>query len=96
MGVRRIYEVQYSDLASILRKSSNADKAIEKSDKEAWTAFVRKHNVPEAAIMSRGKTGTMSGKVDAVIISGMGSRDGYYVFSADESFCLKFESGLEE
>lgn len=96
MGTRRIIEFQYSDLSSILRRPSNADKKIEKSNKEAWMAFVRKHNVPEAAIMSRGKTGTMSGKVEAVIIEGLGTYDGYYVFSADESFCLKFESGLEE
>lgn len=94
MGTRRIYEVQYSDLASIIRKT-NADMKIEKSDKEAWKAFVKKHNVPEAAILSRGKTGTMSGKVDSIIINGLGAADGYYVFSADESFCLKFESGLE-
>lgn len=94
MGTRRIYEVQYSDLASILRKT-NADKKIEKSDKEAWKAYVKKHNVPEGAMLSRGKTGTMSGKVERVIVNGLGAADGYYVFSADESFCLKFESGLE-
>jgi len=96
MGERRIYEVQYSDLSGILRKPSNSDKWIEKSNKEAWMAFVKKHNVPEAAILSRGKTGTMSGRVDSVIIEGLGSADGYYVYSADESFCVKFESGLEE
>lgn len=95
MGERRIYEVQYLDLASFLRKSASSNKKIEKSDKEAWKAYVRKHNVPEAAILSRGKTGTMSGKVEAIIVDGAGSRDGYYVFSADESFCVKFESGLE-
>ena len=96
MGTRRIYEVQYSDLSNILRRPSNSGKKIEKSDKERWMAYVRKHDVPEAAIMSRGKTGTMSGKVDAVIIDGLGAADGYYVFSADESFCVKFESGLED
>lgn len=94
MGTRRIDEVQYSDLARILRKA-NADVKIEKSDKEAWKAYVKKHNVPEGAMLSRGKTGTMSGKVETVIINGLGASDGYYVFSADESFCLKFESGLE-
>lgn len=95
MGERRIYEVQYSDLSGILRKSIYSSKKIEKSNKEAWKAYVKKHNVPEAAILSRGKTGTMSGKVDAIIIDGIGASDGYYVFSADESYCLKFESGQE-
>ena len=96
MGTRRIYEVQYSDLSSILRRPSNSGNKIEKSSKERWLAYVKKHNVPEAAMLSRGKTGTMSGKVDAVILDGLGAPDGYYVYSADESFCLKFESGLEE
>ena len=44
---------------------------------------------------SRGKGGTLSGKVTAVIIDGNGEIDGYYVYSSDEAFCLKFESGLE-
>lgn len=96
MGERRIYEVQYSELSGILRKLTNSSKKIEKSDKEAWAAYVKKHNVPEAAVLSRGKTGTMSGKVDSVIIDGVGKADGYYVYSADESFCMKFESGLEQ
>ena len=96
MGERRIDEIQYTELSGILRKLSNSSKVIEKSNKEAWMAYVKKHNVPEAAVLSRGKTGTMSGKVDLVIIDGLGSSDGYYVYSADESFCLKFESGLEE
>jgi hypothetical protein len=96
MGERRIYETQYSDLSGILRKPSNSSKKIEKSDKEAWMAYVKKHNVPEAAVLSRGKSGTMSGKLDVVIIDGAGASDGYYVYSADESFCVKFESGLEE
>jgi len=95
MGERRIYEVQYSDLSSVLRKLSKSSKRIEKSDKEAWMAYVKKHNVPEAAVLSRGKTGTMSGKVESVIIDGVGAVDGYYVYSADESFCMKFESGLD-
>lgn len=95
MGERRIYETQYSELSSVLRKPSNISKKIEKTDKEAWKAYVRKHNVPEAAMLSMGKSGTMSGNLDTIIIDGAGSCDGYYVYSADESFCLKFESGLE-
>ena len=96
MGQRRIYEVQYSDLSGILRKPSSSNYRIEKSNKEAWVAFVKKHNVPEAAALSRGKSGTMDSQLDVVIIDGAGSSDGYYVYSAAESFCVKFESGLEE
>ncbi len=95
MGQRRIFELQYPEFSSALRRARINKNDIEKTDKEAWVAYVKKHNVPEAAMFSRGKNGTMSGKVDAIIIDGAGEPDGYYVFSADESFCLKFESGQE-
>lgn len=93
MGERRIYEIQYPSFRAILRQANKNLTNIEKKDKEAWMAYVRKHNVPEAAMMSRGKTGTMFGNLSVVIIVGEGEADGYYVHSADEGFCLKFESG---
>jgi hypothetical protein len=95
MGERRVLEVHYPDFAASLRKATNAGKRIEKADRDAWSAYVRKHNVPEAALASRVKSGTMSGNFSLVIIDGMGSSDGYYGYSSDEAFCLKFESGLE-
>lgn len=96
MSQRRIYEIQYSDFSTMLRKAAINHNKIEKpTNKEAWVKYVKKHNVPEPVIWSRGKTGTMSGNVDAVIIEGAGEIDGYYVYCADEAFCLKFESGLE-
>jgi hypothetical protein len=95
MSQRRIYEFNYSEFSMILRSATRANQKIEKSDKDAWMNYVRKYNVPEGAIFSRGKTGTMSGKVDGVIIEGAGSSDGYYVYSKDEQFCLKFEPGDE-
>lgn len=94
MGERRIYEFNYSEFTHILRKAGSVKTKIEKTNKEAWVAFVRKHNVPEAAIFSRGKSGTLSGKIDLVIIEGAGTADGYYAYSSGEQFCLKFESGL--
>ena len=95
MSQRRIYELFYPDFSSILRKATDAHKTIEKSNKVAWADYVRKHNVPEPTLMVRGKAGTLSGKVSPVIIDGAGSADGYYVYSSDEEFCLKFESGQE-
>ena len=95
MGERRIYELQYADFSNILRKASNMKKKIEKSNKEAWTTYVRAHNVPEAAMWSRAKSGTLSGNVNGVIIDGAGAYDGFYVYCADEAFCLKLESGEE-
>ena len=95
MSQRRIFELFYPDFSSILRTANDKHKTIQKSNKEAWADYVRKHDVPEPALMVRGKAGTLSGKVSVVIIDGAGSSDGYYVYSSDEEFCLKFESGLE-
>jgi len=93
MGQRRIYEVQYTDFSAMLRVATNNGHKIEKPNKEAWMAWVQKHNVPEPAMWSRGKAGTLSGNVTGVIIDGAGEADGYYVYSPAEEFCLKFESG---
>lgn len=93
MGERRIYEFQYVDFMAILRRATKSMKKVEKSNKDAWSTYVRKHKVPEGAMMSRGKTGTMFGKLEAVIIQDMGESDGYYVYAPDEEFCLKFEPG---
>jgi hypothetical protein len=95
MGQRRIYEFNFAEFSQMLRKAGIKGKKLEKTNKEAWKVFVKKHNVPEAAILSRGKNGTMSGKVDLIIIEGMGRYDGYYVYCSGEQFCLKFESELD-
>lgn len=95
MGERRVLEVQYPDFKRVLLTATNTKKVIEKTNKQAWTAYVAKHNIPEPALLVRGKAGTLSGKVDLVIIDGAGASDGYYVHSRDEEFCLKFESGVD-
>jgi len=93
MSQRRIYELLYPEFSQILRHATNTGKKIEKGDKEAWMNYVKKHNVPEPAMTIKGKAGTLSGKIRRVIIEGDGESDGYYVFSPDEQFCLKFEPG---
>jgi len=95
MGERRIYELQYPEFSNILRKANISQNTVVKADKEAWTNYVKKHNVPEAVVWSRGKSATNSDRLNLVIIEGAGSADGYYVYSADDAMCLKFESGLE-
>ena len=95
MGERRIIEVFYPDFKQALLTATNTKKVIEKTNREAWAAYVSKHNVPEPGLLSRGKAGTMSGKVDILIIDGTGQSDGYYVYSSAEEFCLKFESGID-
>ena len=44
-------EVEYSNFLSILRDATNSKQTIDKTNKEAWAAFVKKHGVPEAGCM---------------------------------------------
>lgn len=95
MGKRRIIEIHYPDFVRATQAAVRLKKKIMPSEKEAWQAYVRKHDVPEAGFRVHANAGTMLGKVDAVIIDGAGDIDGYYLYSADEQFCMKFESGLD-
>ena len=88
-----IVEVEYQNFLRILRDATNAKQVIDKTNKEAWAAFVRKHQVPEAGMGVYAKAGAMSGKTQAVIIEGAGAADGYYLYSSEDKFCLKYEVG---
>jgi hypothetical protein len=95
MGQPRIIEVQYHDFLKILQLATDSKKKIDKSDKEAWMSFVRKHKVPEAGMGVKANAGAMSGNTKAVIIDGAGASDGYYIYSSDDLFCLKYDLGQE-
>lgn len=95
MGQPRIVEVEYHDFLKILQQATDSKKKIDKADKQAWSGFVRKHNVPEAGMAVKAKAGAMSGNTRSVIIDGAGSADGYYIYSSDDLFCLKYELGQE-
>jgi hypothetical protein len=95
MSQRRIYEFNYTEFSMILRNATRANQKIDKTNKEAWLSYIKRHNVPEAAVFSRGKSASMAGNVEGVIIEGAGSSDGMYVFSRDEQICLKFDPGDE-
>jgi hypothetical protein len=95
MGQPRILEIKYQEFLVMLRHATNSMKKIDISDKERWNNFVRAHNVPEAGLGAKAKSRSMSGKIKAVIIEGDGKADGYYVYSADDVFCLKYDLGLE-
>ena len=43
----------------------------------------------------KAKAGAMSGNTKAVIIDGAGKADGYYIYSSDDLFCIKYDLGLE-
>ena len=95
MAERRIVEVPYGTFYDILNKARREKKMIETRDKEAWSAYVRKHDIPEAAFRVRVNGETMWGDSEPVIIEGTEKDDGYYRYSLDEKFCMKFESGVD-
>ena len=95
MGQPRIIEVQYHQFLKILQQATNSKKKIDKTDKEAWMNFVRKHKIPEAGMGVMAKAGAMSGKTKGVIIDGAGASDGYYIYSSDDLYCLKYDLGQE-
>ncbi|HEY8923567.1 MAG TPA: hypothetical protein VIU64_04240 [Polyangia bacterium] len=95
MGQPRIIEVPYQAFLSTLQRASNAKKKIDFADKERWNKFVREHNIPEAGMAVKARSGAMSGKTKVVIIDGDGKADGYYIYSSDDQFCLKYDLGRE-
>ncbi len=95
MSQPRIVEVEYQKFLKILQQATNSKQTIEKTDKDAWKTFVKKHDVPEAGMGVHAKAGAMSGKTMAVIIEGAGASDGYYIYSSEDQYCLKYELGGE-
>jgi hypothetical protein len=79
----------------ILQQATDSKNKIEITEKERWKNFVREHKVPEAGMGVKAKSGAMSGNTKAVIIDGAGKADGYYIYSSDDLFCIKYDLGLE-
>ena len=95
MGQPSIIEIDYQTFLVILRKATDAKKKIDITEKEPWEKFVRKHGIPEAGMAVKARAGAMSGKTKVVIIDGAGKDDGYYIYSAADLFCLKYDLGLD-
>ncbi len=95
MGQPSIIEVEYHDFLKILQQATDSKKKIDQADKERWKNFVREHKVPEAGMGVKAKAGAMSGNTRSVIIDGVGKNDGYYIYSSDDLFCIKYDLGLE-
>lgn len=90
-----IFEVNYQEFLGIFRRATDLKKKIDPADKERWNKFVREHDIPEDGLMVKGKAGTMSGKIKLVIVDGFGKADGYYLYSTDDKFCLKYDLGRD-
>lgn len=91
----RIIEIEYHDFLKILQHAADSKTKIDIADKIRWKKYVREHKVPEAGMGVKAKAGAMSGNTKAVIIDGDGAADGYYIYSSDDLFCLKFEPGKD-
>lgn len=90
-----IVEVSYQKFLRDLQQATDAKHTIDVADKAGWMAFVRKHGVPEGGMAVYAKAGAMSGKTQRVIIDGAGESDGYYIYSTEDRFCLKYQLGSE-
>jgi hypothetical protein len=93
MGQPHIIEIKYQEFLGILQRATDSKKKIDIADKERWNKFVREHNIPEAGMAVKAKAGAMSGKTKAVIVDGVGKDDGYYIYSPQDLFCLKYDLG---
>ncbi len=93
MNSPRIYSVYYFDFVTALRKATNAKLRIDKAEKQRWTDYVRKNKVPEAAMGKQAESMSVGGKIESVIINDDGEWEGYYVYSNDDQFCVKYDLG---
>ena len=90
MAKPRIYQVDFFDFQVALRTAIDAGHRIDKADKKKWKAYVRANSVPEAAMRKRAEGMALGGQFQVVIINDEGDWEGYYVYSPDDQFCLKF------
>jgi hypothetical protein len=95
MGQPSIIEISYQEFLTIYRRATDSGKKIDVSDKDRWSRFVRENNIPEAGMAVKARAGVMSGKTKVVIIDGAGKADGYYIYSPDALFCLKYDLGRD-
>ena len=91
MNKPRIYSVYYVDFVTALRKAINDGHRIDKTEKQRWADYVRKNKIPEAAMSVHAKSMGVGGRVEPVIINDNGEWEGYYVYSKDDEFCVKFD-----
>lgn len=93
MNKPRIYSVYYFDFVTALRKATNAGHRIEKTEKQRWADYVRSNKIPEAAMSKRGESMLVGGRVEFTIINDNGEWEGFYVYSKEDQFCIKYDLG---
>lgn len=93
MARPRIVEVDYHQFCTQLQLAADTGGRIEKTEKVKWKAWVREHKILEASFMSYASEYGDGAK--PVIIASDGDWGGYYVYSDDDQFCLKFVRDAE-
>ena len=88
MARPKIVEMDYFRFQEALRRAIDAGQRIDKSDKTRWKAWVREHEIREAAFRTFG-AGMYDG-LEPVIIETEGDWMGYYLVSQIEEACLKW------
>lgn len=91
MGQGRILEVAYPKFKSILVAAKRDGEKFDPSQKATWKEVLRPYKNSEAGFKVRANAKTLSGVTNAVIITGLGEDDGYYLYSVDEQVCMKLE-----
>jgi len=91
MGQGRILEVAYPKFKNILTAAGREGQKVDPSQKAAWKEALGPYKRSEAGFKVRANATTLSGVTNAVIISGLGEDDGYYLYSVDEQVCMKLE-----
>ena len=91
MNNPRIYSVYYFDFITALQKAINAKLRIDKAEKQRWADYVRKNKIPEAAMKMQAESMSVGGRIESTIINDNGEWEGYYVYSKDDQFCIKFD-----
>lgn len=89
----RIVDVDYFQFRRALRKAIDSGRRIDVSEKQRWRAWVREHHIKEAAFKSFAK-GKYEG-LEPVIIDDDSQWRGYYLVSAQEEACLKWDREAE-
>ena len=87
----RIYPVNYMYFTTALQAATNAGHRIEMTEKQRWADYVRSNKVPEAAMRKEAESMSVGGRLKSVIINDDGKWEGYYVYSQDDQFCVKFD-----
>jgi hypothetical protein len=88
MNRPRIVPVDYHQFLAELRKATDAGKRIDATDKARWSAWVKEHNIREAAFKS--VASNQFEGLKPVIIDDAGEWGGYYLYTSSEEACLKW------